>query len=31
LKSSGWKFGKWLDTVLMEKSLGAADTISPRQ
>jgi L-amino acid N-acyltransferase YncA len=31
LKSSGWKFGKWLDTVLMEKPLGAADTISPRQ
>jgi L-amino acid N-acyltransferase YncA len=31
LKSSGWKFGKWLDVVLMEKPLGAADTISPRQ
>lgn len=31
LKSSGWKLGKWLDVVLMEKPLGLADTISPRQ
>jgi L-amino acid N-acyltransferase YncA len=31
LKSSGWKFDRWLDTVLMEKALGAADSISPRQ
>ena len=29
LKSSGWKFGQWLDVALMEKPLGAADTISP--
>lgn len=26
LKSCGWKFGKWLDVVLMEKFLGAGDT-----
>lgn len=31
LKSSGWKFGQWLDTVLMEKSLGPGDTTSPAQ
>ncbi|APW37511.1 GNAT family N-acetyltransferase [Rhodoferax koreense] len=29
LKSSGWKFGKWLDVVLMEKALGAGDTTAP--
>lgn len=29
LQSSGWKFGRWLDTVLMEKSLGAGDRTSP--
>ena len=29
LKSSGWKFGKWLDVVLMEKALGPGDTTSP--
>ena len=28
-KSCGWKFGKWLDIVLMEKSLGEGDTTSP--
>ena len=26
LKSCGWKFGKWLDVVLMEKALGQGDT-----
>lgn len=31
LTATGWKFGRWLDTVLMEKSLGAGDTTSPRQ
>ncbi len=30
LKSCGWKFGKWLDVVLMEKPLGAGDTSSPQ-
>lgn len=29
LKSCGWKFGKWLDVVLMEKPLGLGDTTSP--
>jgi L-amino acid N-acyltransferase YncA len=28
-KSCGWKFGKWLDIVLMEKPLGAGDTTPP--
>lgn len=31
LKSCGWKFEKWLDVVLMEKTLGPGDTTSPRQ
>jgi L-amino acid N-acyltransferase YncA len=29
LKSCGWKFGKWLDIVLMEKTLGEGDTTPP--
>ena len=29
LKSCGWKFGRWLDVVLMEKSLGAGDASPP--
>lgn len=29
LKSSGWKFDKWLDVVLMDKALGEADTTAP--
>jgi L-amino acid N-acyltransferase YncA len=29
LTSCGWKFGKWLDVVLMEKSLGRGDSTSP--
>ena len=29
LKSCGWKFGKWLDVVLMEKSLGEGDLTPP--
>ena len=28
-KSCGWKFGKWLDIVLMEKTLGEGDTSPP--
>lgn len=31
LQASGWKFGRWLDTVLMEKPLGLGATTSPRQ
>ncbi len=26
VKSCGWKFGRWLDIVLMEKTLGAGDS-----
>ena len=29
LRSVGWKFERWLDIVLMERPLGAADTTSP--
>ena len=29
LKSCGWKFERWLDVVLMDKALGAADTANP--
>ena len=28
-KSCGWKFGRWLDIVLMEKPLGEGDTTPP--
>jgi len=26
LKASGWKFGRWLDVVLMQRSLGTGAT-----
>ena len=26
LKASGWKFDRWLDVVLMQRSLGTGDT-----
>jgi L-amino acid N-acyltransferase YncA len=29
IASCGWKFGRWLDIVLMEKSIGAGDTTAP--
>jgi phosphinothricin acetyltransferase len=29
VKSCGWKFGRWLDIVLMERSLGAGDSTPP--
>jgi len=29
VKSCGWKFGRWLDIVLMEKTLGAGDGTRP--
>lgn len=29
LRACGWKFGRWLDVVMMEKALGAADSNSP--
>ena len=30
LKSCGWKFGRWLDVVMMEKPLGPGDTTPPQ-
>lgn len=29
LKASGWKHGRWLDTVLMQRSLGLGHTADP--
>lgn len=29
LRACGWKFGRWLDVVMMEMPLGAADSNSP--
>ncbi|MDH0866004.1 GNAT family N-acetyltransferase [Mitsuaria sp. GD03876] len=29
MKSAGWKFGKWLDVVMMQRQLGQGDTSSP--
>ena len=29
LRSAGWKFDRWLDVVLMQKSLGAGDRSAP--
>lgn len=29
MKSAGWKFGRWLDVVLMQRALGQGDTSSP--
>ncbi|MBC7602197.1 MAG: N-acetyltransferase [Ramlibacter sp.] len=29
IKSCGWKFDRWLDIVMMEKSIGQADTMAP--
>ncbi len=29
LKSCGWKFGRWLDVVLMDRTLGEGDTTPP--
>jgi L-amino acid N-acyltransferase YncA len=29
LTSTGWKHGRWLDTVLMQRPLGAGDQIAP--
>ena len=30
LRSVGWKFERWLDVVMMEKSLGAGDSTAPQ-
>ena len=29
MKSAGWKFDRWLDVVIMQKSLGQGDTNAP--
>lgn len=29
MRSVGWKFGRWLDIVMMEKTLGAGDSSAP--
>jgi L-amino acid N-acyltransferase YncA len=29
LKAAGWKFDRWLDVVLMQRSLGTGDTSTP--
>lgn len=29
-KAAGWKFGRWLDVVLMQKSLGEGDATEPQ-
>lgn len=29
--SCGWKFGRWLDIVLMQRSLGVGDASSPKE
>ena len=31
LKSAGWKFGRWLDVVLMQRTLGQGDTVAPAE
>ena len=30
IRSCGWKFDRWLDVVLMEKTLGAGDSTAPQ-
>lgn len=31
LKSAGWKFGRWLDVVLMQRPFGLGDSASPAE
>jgi L-amino acid N-acyltransferase YncA len=31
IQACGWKFGRWLDIVLMEKSLGEGDSTPPQE
>jgi phosphinothricin acetyltransferase len=31
ITSCGWKFGRWLDIVLMQKPLGAGDSTPPKE
>ena len=30
VQSCGWKFGRWLDIVLMQKSIGQGDSTPPQ-
>lgn len=29
LKCAGWKFGRWLDVVMMQRTLGLGDSVAP--
>ena len=29
MRSAGWKFGRWLDVVLLQRSLGLGDAVDP--
>jgi phosphinothricin acetyltransferase len=29
MKSAGWKFGRWLDVVVMQRALGVGDSLPP--
>jgi L-amino acid N-acyltransferase YncA len=29
MRSAGWKFGRWLDVVVMQRSLGQGDSVAP--
>jgi L-amino acid N-acyltransferase YncA len=31
VKACGWKFGRWLDIVLMERAIGDADRTPPQE
>jgi len=31
LKSAGWKFGRWLDVIFMQRALGTGDSHAPEQ
>ena len=31
IKSCGWKFGRWLDIVIMDKAIGPGDTSPPEE
>jgi phosphinothricin acetyltransferase len=31
LRSAGWKFGRWLDVVLMQRTLGQGDDVAPAE
>lgn len=31
LKASGWKFGRWLDVILMQRALGTGATTAPAE